>query len=383
MALILLVLITMVAGYTGRAVLFEQRISANDFRGRQAFEAAESGLAAAMLYLASPGEADKDDDGAIDPVFDTDGDGIGDSTTTTYPDNSSVAVTVGGVFPEYAVQATGFSDDRTAMRLVRAIGASVDALPNSPGNPLTTRGTVIVDGAATVHNPEGHSTIWSGGDVDLGSNNATATNIADPTDPGYPSCMETSMTCGTTPSSSKVAVGLDVITNDSSLANLTDSEMFQNFFGISMANYRESRVTLDVAAADANNLATAGSPGVHLGAGEVIWVEGDVSLANITTTGCEVPVVGAGNCPNASLDPSILIINGDLDTAGTPTLYGLVYVIGDVTVSSNTTVHGAMIVGGSTNTTSGSLDIWYNSDVLQNARNNGPLSSSPGSWRDW
>ena len=136
MSLILLVLITMVAGYTGRTVLFEQKMSANDFRGRQAFEAAESGLATAMTYLAAPGDADKDDDGVIDPVFDTDADGIGDSTTMTYADNSSVTVTVGGVFPAYNVQATGFSDDRTAMRLVRAIGAQ----PGRPFDHLERRG---------------------------------------------------------------------------------------------------------------------------------------------------------------------------------------------------------------------------------------------------
>ena len=172
--------------------------------------------------------------------------------------------------------------------------------------------------------------------------------------------------------------------NDSTLANLTDSEMFQNFFGISMANYQESRVTLEVSGADANNLATAGSPGIHLGVGEVIWVEGNTSLSNVTTVGCEAPVVGAGICANADLDPSIVIINGDLVADGTPTFYGLVYVVGNLALTGNAAVHGALIVGGNAaNSAGGSLDVWYNSDVLANARNNGPLSASAGSWRDW
>jgi hypothetical protein len=294
-------------------------------------------------------------------------------------------VTVTGTFPNYVIQAVGISDDQTAMRSVWSIGASVDALPNTPDNPLTARGAVVIAGSATVHNPEGHSTIWSGDDVDLGSNNATATNIADPAGSGYPSCMDTSMTCGTTRSSSKVAVGLDVITNDSSLSNLSDAQMFQNFFGTSMANYRDSRVTLEVAGADANNLSTdASNPGVHLGAGEVIWVEGDTDLDSTTTVGCEVAIVGVGTCPAGSLDPTVLIINGNLTTRGTPTFYGVVFVVGNVTLGGNNTVHGAIVIGGETQSqTGGSLDVWYNSDVLTQSRDNGPLAGNPGSWRDW
>jgi hypothetical protein len=259
----------------------------------------------------------------------------------------------------------------------------VDALPNAPDNPLTTRGTVIINGSATVHNPEGHSTIWSGNDVELGGNNATSTNIANPTDPGYPSCMDTSMTCSTTRSSTKVAIGLDVIEYDSSLGNLTPEQMFQNFFGTSMANYRESRVSLDVLAANANNLATdATNPGVHLGAGEVIWVEGN-TLLNKTTVGCEVPVIGNNTCPAASINPSVIIINGDLETSGTPHFYGLLYVVGDIIMSSSTNVMGAAIVSGDTSSTTGSLDIWFNSDILSQVRDNGPLAGAPGSWQDW
>jgi hypothetical protein len=197
--------------------------------------------------------------------------------------------------------------------------------------------------------------------------------------------MDTSMSCGTTRSSSKVAVGLDVIANDSSLSNLTGSEMFQTFFGTSMANYRDSRVTLEVAAANANNLASdSAAPGVHLGAGEVIWVDGDTVLSTTTTVGCEVPVTGAGSCPVGNLDPTVLIVNGDLQTNGTPTFYGVVYVVGSVDLGGNNTVHGAMVVGGDSRSAAGaSLDLWYNSGVLTRSRDNGPLAGNPGSWRDW
>ena len=77
LSIVLLILTSLVAAYTGGAILFERKIAANEFRSSQAFEAAESGMSTALAYLASRGGADKDGDGAIDPVFDTDGDGIG------------------------------------------------------------------------------------------------------------------------------------------------------------------------------------------------------------------------------------------------------------------------------------------------------------------
>jgi hypothetical protein len=375
----------MVGVYTSRTVVVEEKIAGNDFRARQAFEAAESGLHIAMAYIGEAGGADKDENGIIDQVFDTDDDGIGDIDSMTFDNSSSVTVTLTGAFPQIGIQADGFSDDRTATRTIRATGSTADALPNRPKNPLTTRGTVIINGSATTHNPEGSSTIWSGSDVELGSNNASATNIANPSDPGYPLCLDTPMTCSTTRSSSKVAIGLDVVEHDSSLLNLTPEQMFENFFGLSSVNYRESRVTLDVDAADVNNLATNETdPGIDMAAGEIVWVEGDAVLSDNLTVGCTKKITGNQTCPNASLDPSILIINGDLTSNGTPHFYGIVFVIGNIDMSSNSTVTGALVSSGDlTNDAGGSLDIWYNSDVLDDVRNNGRLAAAPGSWHDW
>jgi hypothetical protein len=382
---VLLLLITLVGFYTSRTVVLERKIAGNDFRTRQAFEAAESGIHMALAYIGRRGGADKNDDGILDPVFDTDADGNGDTNTLTFGNFSSVTVTLTGVFPTIGIQADGFSDDRTASRTIHAVGSTADALPNAPTNPLTSKGSVVISGSATAHNPEGSSTIWSGSDVNLGSNNATATNIADPSSAGYPDCMDTPMTCSTTRSSTKTSVGLDVIEYDSSLTNLSAEELFENFFGLSTANYFESRVTLNVNAANANNLSTDDSnPGVHLATGEVIWVEGDTTLSNNTTVGCEVELNGGAACPAASTDPSILIINGSLTTDGSPSFYGVVYVIGNMQLNGNTTITGAAVSSGQlTNGAGGSVDIWYNSDVLDAARDNGRLAAAPGSWHDW
>jgi hypothetical protein len=382
MTLVLLLLVSMVVIYTARGVLFEQRVSANDFRSRQAFEAAESGLQMALAYIGSSGGADKDGIPGNDPVFDTNADGIGDSLTAAFPDSSSVRVIVGGGFPSYAIESTGFSDDRTATRIIQMIGSVGNALPTPPTNPLTARGTVVIGGSATVTNPEGNSTIWSGADVDLGSNNSTGTAIPDPTEAGYPTCMDSSMTCNTEQSSNRLSVGLDVIEHDTSLSNLTDNEMFANFFGMSAENYRASRVTTEIAAAD---VATINAPN---GAGEIIWINGNTTIGSYTL-GCLDDVNGNNFCGDppqtspADVDPSIIIIDGDLTVNGTPNITGFLFVTGNFNLTGNLTVMGAMVVAGTYDIGSGSLDIVYNSDVIEATRDNGPLGGAPGSWHDW
>ena len=58
--------------------------------------------------------------------------------------------------------------------------------------------------------------------------------------------------------------------------------------------------------------------------------------------------------------------------------------MGNLNVGGNSTVHGALVSAGDlTNSTGGSLDVWYNSDILKGVRRAGPLSGLAGSWRDF
>jgi hypothetical protein len=121
---------------------------------------------------------------------------------------------------------------------------------------------------------------------------------------------------------------------------------------------------------------------LNLATNEVIWVEGNLSL-NGTTVGCEVSVTGSNVCPTANLGPSILIVNGDLTLSGGPHLYGLVYVTGDVDLSGNANFVGSLVTQGNTTNTTGSLDIYYNSAVLESLQRMGRAAGGGGSWRDF
>ncbi|GAA5526172.1 hypothetical protein Maes01_02767 [Microbulbifer aestuariivivens] len=374
-AVLILALTAIVTLSTFNFVRQELLLSNNESRAKQAFEAAEAGIAEAIAYLGDG--PDRDEDGVVDPVFDTNGDDLGDSSTAPVGPGSVLVTTVqdGRII---TVTATGYSDDRSSTAVISQKLALADPLPNDPANPMISRGQVVITGSATVHNQEGYSTLWSGGNIELGSNNSTATYVPDMGDPGYPLCMDTPMTCNTVATSNKVTVGLDVIENDASLGNLTADEMFENFFGMTPQAYRNSGlVTIETTGADAN-------ADVQEATHEVIWVEGDVAFTNNTTTGCEVAVSGNKFCPPANLKPSILIVNGDASFSGTPNFNGVVYVTGDVMLSGNTTVVGSLLIAGDLSSSGGgSLDVWFNSQVLADLQNAGVRVGMAGTWKDF
>jgi len=371
-SLLILILATMVVLYSSNFARQEQKLANSNERSKLAFEAAEAGLAAAFAYIENG--SDRDDDGVVDPIFDTDADGVGVNSSSSVG-NGSVTVSTTQNGNEITVVSTGFSDDRSATHFVSQSINPLDALPNDPDNPLTTKGSVAINGSATVHNQEGHSTIWSGNTIALGSNNSTATNVPDIGDSGYPLCMDTSLTCTTVSSSNKVAVGLDVIENDTSLGNLTASEMFLNYFGLTPNLYRSSMVTIESTPANADS-------DVQLATNEVIWIEGDTTFVNNTTVGCSVVVNGGALCSSANRKPSIVIVNGNAIFKGTPNFSGFLYVTGNATVVGNLTVVGSVAVAGVlASDAGGSMDIWYSSDTLDDLK--GPAVGSAGTWKDF
>ncbi len=374
-AMIILVLATSVTLYSVNFAKQELSIAANSARDKQAFEAAEAGISAAIAYVKDG--ADRDDDGSIDPIFDTDGDGVGDSVSSAIGTGFvEVELTVSA--GEFFITSVGYSDDRSGERTITQFIARADPLPNDPANPMISRGSVVVNGSATVYNQEGFSTIWSGGEIDLGSNNSTATYVPDMGAAGYPNCMDTPLTCSFVASSNKVNIGLDAIENDSSIGNLTQAELFANFFGMTPDAYRESMVTLETTAANA-------ATDVQTATGEVIWVEGDAAFDS-TTVGCNVAVTGNKLCGvdvGESDEPSIMIINGNASFSGTPNFTGVVFILGDASLSANMSVQGAIIIAGETTTASGSLDVYYNSQVMEDIRDNGPTSGAAGTWKDF
>ncbi|WP_371186428.1 PilX N-terminal domain-containing pilus assembly protein [Thalassotalea maritima] len=386
-SIILLVLITIVSLYLARTVLQEQKLVASDTRAKQAFEAAEAGLAIAQQYFMK-GIANNTADGKYE-IF-ASGAGVGDDSFRGSLGENRFSVTIEEMEIDsmlaLRITSTGTSSDGTASRTLVNEVKALNPIPNVPDNPLNSKGAFVIGGSATVSNSEGHSSIWSGGDIDVGSNNSTKTLIADPNDPAYPGCMDIPHSCALIESSNREMAGLDIIEHDSDLANLTTEEMFMNFFGMSPSSYKETMATRIVDTANPSE--SRGDCGntwagcVDMALNEVIWIEGDVSETG-ASVGCAVSLTGSHVCSDADELPSIVIVNGDVDFSGTPHFYGVLFVMGDMIGAGNLTIHGAMMVAGNVSTGTGSLDAVYNSQLLEKVQQIGPRAGVAGAWRDF
>lgn len=392
-SLAILTLLTFITLYTSKSILTEQKLAHNDIKGKQAFEAAEAGIAAASTALTT--DMDLDDDDAIDGtsadatvapggLFDHDNNGTRESSTISIGDYT-VAITITDKSTNdltiLDVQAVATGLEGTSQRAITQTLALLNAVANDPDVPLTARGTVTLGGSANSVNKEGHSTVWSGGNVDL-TNASTA--IPDVGAGNYPGCMDDPDTnpCTTVPVSNQSVMGLDVIEFDSSIGNLTTAELFQNFFGRSMEQFKDRFVSINTTHDNASNNWNAGTPGAHLATQEAVWVDGSggTTVMNGVTVGCESDV-NSDTCSIAQREPSILVIDGNAEFKGNSTFYGIVFITGNVLVSGNTTIVGAIIGAGAV-TTTGSLDVFYNSNVLTSLDPIGKPGGSAGGWRD-
>jgi hypothetical protein len=395
-SLVMLFLVTLVVLTTSKTVLMEQKIASNSLRSEQSFEAAETGIQQALNYIGNDPSWDYLEEliaGDNFNIFETSSpaDTTPDVNTGTLPDGSSYALTISSIdltgdTKFIGIVSTGNSDDGIASRTVSRLIKFIDPLPFPLGNPLLTGGGATVTGSANVWNPEGHSTIWSGGSINVGSN----THIADPTDSDYPDCMETPMTCSTITSSTGTLTGLDVIEEDSSLASLTNAEFFKNFFGMSKAEYKNTQVTLEVNSANINNEWDAATPGANHAENQVIWVDATAAEASIAgggVVGCEDSTTtnnayGENTCPDAKRTPSIMIVDGDLRLTGNFDHYGILFVTGEIFAAGSARIEGALVIGGGSGNT-GSMDVWFNSEMVKGAGEGNNWGGSDGGWRDF
>ena len=435
-SLVILTLITFVSLYTSKTVIVEQQISGNEYRSRVAFEAAEAGMAAALTYAEVDPDRDNDGDLTDELIFDDAAlpadrrvqmNGVGTNDDKAFTNNSTVIVRMAGTTTQVDITALGISGDGSATRTISKTIQVVEPMPNFPAQPYTARGTVTVSGNAQIYNPEGRTTVLSGKDYDMTVGGAAAqTYIADKnhandpdclggsnkcTDPNYSSLFGCStgetgsatstinVKCDVVVSSSTAITGIDIIEYDGNLANLTSSEFFYNFFGLTKTAFKKRMEPREIPAADfENDHDDASNPGVHGARGEIIWVDGDVNSQTIIA-GCDYDMSVAASAPNNKagpfdencssgganneLAPVIIIIDGNLEmTAGT-IIFGLVYVTGDIITHGTPEFQGAVVQESTTSAVTGALEIWYDSGILEMTQDNGPLGGASGSWKDF
>ena len=404
---ILFFVLALVAAYTNRSMLFEQRTSANQYRALQAAEAAEAGVEWALSML-NTGRSDDNcqptahateppfrdrylaiapDTGAVRPTGTLGADGGSDRWPTCVFDGTGwdcrcptdgvgtpPAPAGGGVFPAFRIRfvdiggappgavrlevngCTRLADEcldfpvtgvggegRATHRVPVALRGGLAAPPVAA---VTVRGTLDAGGAALGA---------FNGDADAGGIAILAGGAVDGP------ALRVGSAPGTPLSGANVA-------DDTGLAGLPDGErFFTSSFALPSASYRAQpgAVVLDCATVPCSGDRVRGVAERH--PGHVLWADGDVDL-------------GAGAEIGTPTAPVLLVVTGDiaLDT----TLHGLLYGRAGAWSGAGT-VRGALMVEGDYAGTA-AYDVVYDPGVLQRLRwRTGSFVRVPGSWRDY
>jgi Tfp pilus assembly protein PilX len=401
-AIIVLVLMTLMTFFANRGVLFERKTAANQYRSTKAIEAADAGLEWALANLNSlrrisaacatttaSGSAtfrdrylDPDNNGSYVEAFATSTPTCtlsGGTWSCSCPANGTAATVPACTAPEgcptFRIAFERIPVDPTLVR-VSSVGCTDARQPCVPGATGAADGTATVNqvlklasGLATIP----AAAITAKGYVDFGSNAITATN----TDPGTNGVTINAglditgfindSTIETLPGT---PVGASLIGNDTSLATLSDDQMFRTFFGSSKEQFRDSPSTTVVTCSGVCN--TTLLEAIDGGA-RTIWVEGDM-------------VLNANNVFGSAQRPVMLVVNGNIEVRGNMTFYGVLYCqdsTWDNTGGGNAQVFGAAISEGNF-TATGTPDPTYDPNVLRRLREStGQYAKVPGGWRDF
>ncbi len=346
--MILLFSLSLITFYSARVSVVEQQITANEYRAKQAFEAAQAGLEKGVANL-------------NDRVFrkqillDVNNDGLIDEqpaniTSTILADNAGYVISYSNhawpnQFRLIELSVTGSSDDSSSTAVLVQKMQIMPLLLVPPEAGFTARNNVVTDGAAEFINTETDKSIMAGGTITLSAGSHAMTS-----------------TEGNSGIEEHSAELQGLAAND---------DFFAHFFGMQQVTVVNQIIHLtcdDSACADQDNQQV--KPDDF--PGENIWITGDITIDSD---------IGSEDLP------VVLIVDGDLVLEGEKSIYGLVYVTenGRILDASDTGfIYGALIAANEDFLVSGNLTIQYNNDVLVPPRGgNGPFVAIAGSWKDF
>ncbi len=433
--MILFFVMSMVAAYTNRSLIFEQRTSANQYRSTQALEVAEAGLEWAISQL-NYSRIDSDCvrttsttessfrqrylnidpvTGKITPDLNPSGGDLtsmcvwnGVGWTCSCPSNGlptvAAPVTV-GLWPAFRIRfrslvptgspaappqpSTVWVDVVGCTRL--GVGAGDDCL-SFTGQGAVNEGRAFVSSMVSLAgNAPGlpQAAVTAQGPINLGASALAAYNTVTGgsgiTLHSGGSIAGSAMVLRSAPGTPAAASASD---NDPALGSLvgqglasatpytTADRMFAAVFRIRPAAFETQQAVLKLNCPVSGCSATTVQSAVSLNPGRPLWLTGPLLVdANI----------------GSAVEPVVLVVDGDVQhTALGSRVHGLVYVrmTGGATswnVSGSGEIIGAVVTdGGLTSTVASGPTVVYDPDVLNLVRFNvGSFVRVPGSWRDF
>lgn len=416
-SMVLLFVMTLVAFFVNRGLLFEQKTSANQYRSTRAFEVAEAGVewATALLNeartidaacLPAAGQPTSFRDlyvPAVGPASDLTpaanarpgcrlsggaltcscpapgtAPSLGASTEPNFTveftdepaDADAVRVSAYGCINQADACTPGTTDGGDATAVVRVTLKLRPILRAAPAAALTTGGWAQVCGSfniANQHGPANGFLVDAGDQIQIG----TATYLSGALPAGAPACGggggQTLTTIPGTPLASAMVAG---DTSLSSIAGNSDS-MFAAFFGTTLAQFQSAPSTRVISGGNASSRADQVIAAYALGY-RSFWIDGDIQFSG-------------GAALGSAADPVTLASSSAMSFNGNYDIYGIVY-----SDSANwndlgtgtSDVHGA-VISRMNYRNNGDGSIVYDPAVLERVRDRGVLVRVPGSWHDF
>ena len=430
--MILFFIISLVAAYTNRNLIFEQRTSANQYRSTQALEAAEAGLewAVSMLNfgritnacIKSTNTSDTSFrqrylvtdpvTGKIAPALNPGG---GDFTSScvwagaagwdcSCPTTGAPVLTVpsgGALAPAFRVRfllVTGGNSAATVAPQPGVVWVQVVGCTR-----LDVAGSLCLDFGGQGALNEGRVEVTSmvalggnaaglpmaaltargavnlaGGSMDVYNTGAGASGI---TVHASGAVNTATLTAHGAPGTPRAAT---LIQNDSTLSPVavgtfsTTDRMFASIFNMLPQNFRDQQAAVKLTCGGSGCSAATVRTALSLNPGSPLWLTGALNVDSAGDIG-------------SPTEPALLIVNGDvLFTTSGVNIHGIVYVSlpagsTDWQASGTGRITGAAIVdGGVTSPGSSNTTVVYDSAILQRLRySTGTFVRVPGSWRDF
>jgi Tfp pilus assembly protein PilX len=350
LATIMLVTITLIVLFGAGYVAMQQKITSNQYRYSQAFEAAEAGLEFAIPYLQKNSATIlvNSGNGFMTPYSDTYTNNVSLANNSTYTITYSNPVSAN--FQLILISVTGTSDDGTSTRKIQQLVKFGSALKNLPVNTMTSTGTVSLSGSSNITNLQSSTSIMSGSTISLSGSSSTTTASG-----------------GSSPGN----IRSDIQPNTSSLQSMSPADLFASYMGTSMASMKSNASQYY-----SNSSSTNYNSQLNGASGGVIWIDQTGGTANINSS----TTVGT------AANPVLLIVNGNFVIEGNAKINGMLFVIGTLTHAvGNAQITGAVAVTGNSSISGGAQFI-HSTTVLTALQNLSTLSyyaKIPGSWKDF
>jgi hypothetical protein len=424
--MMLFFVVSLVAAYTSRNLIFEQRTSANQYRSTQAFEAAEAGVEWTLAML-NGGRIDDDCLPSADPARTTfreryfepiAADGVltlktrsgspanrplmptcvfnadTNSWACKCPDDAAATLAdVDGAAakPMFRIRfefiPLAESTRRDVVRIVSAGCTRPDAdciaeTPSAPAGDAMAVVTALIALKSGLTTPPGAPVVVRG-TLDAGAGPLAVTNTD--VDTGAVTVISGGAISGSLTLTRAPGTPADnsMVENDSRLAGLADiaaftaaDRMFASVFGMLPGTYSQQPGTLRVDCSTACTAATI-QPLVLANPGRMVWLDGDLDVNGDIGT----PFIAVPETPAV---PALIVVTGNA-TLSSGTLHGLLYTRAPTwnRGAGTAVVNGALIAEGNL-AGSGTQTIVYDPLLMNQLRTqHGSFVRVPGGWSDF